>query len=90
MIIDYEDSDLVLYKKYYEVAELKQIADDDYESIGFYPLENYRQAARVAKQVSLKCGAADVVCYMPTEDTEYHTLWFERYINGKKQYRCEI
>lgn len=89
-MLDYNDTELVIGKKYYEVAELKQIADDDYESVDYYTQENYRQAVRTAKQVSIKCGAADVVCYTPTEDTEYHTLWFERYINGKKQYRCEI
>lgn len=89
-MLDYEDTELVIGKKYYEVAKLKQIAGDDYESVDFYEQENYRQAVRAAKQVSIKCGAADVVCYTPTEDTYYHTIWFERYINGKKQYRCEL
>jgi hypothetical protein len=89
-MLDYEDTELVIGKKYYEVAKLTQITGDDFESVDSYTQENYRQAVRVAKKVSLEFGAADVVCYTPTEDTYYHTIWFERYINGEKQYRCEL
>lgn len=86
----FEDTELVIGKKYYETAKMKQISDDDFESIEFYEEDNYRQAVRTAKELSLSCDAVDIICYTPTEYTSYHTLWFERYINGKKQFRAEV
>lgn len=86
----FEDSELVIGKKYYDVAIMKRISDDDFESMDIDGADNYRQAVRIAKKLSLERDAIDIVCYTPTVDTSYYTLWFERYINGKKQYRCEI
>lgn len=89
-MVDYEDTDLVIGKRYYETAKMKQIADDDFESVEFYSEDNYREAVRTAQKLSKDYDAVDIVCYTPTEDTSYHTLWFERYINGKKQFRAEV
>lgn len=86
----FEDSESVIGKKYYDVAIMNRVSDDDFESVNIDGADNYRQAVRIAKKLSLKRDAIDIVCYTPTIHTSYHTLWFERYINGKKQYRCEI
>lgn len=85
----FPNSELIIGKKYYEVSYQKRILD--YETIGCdYSGEPYRVCAKIAKEKSLKYDAVDVVCYTATEQTSYHTLWFERYINGKKQERIEI
>lgn len=80
----FEGSELVIGKKYYDVAIMKRISDNDFESMDIDGSDNYRQAVRIAKKLSLERDAIDIVCYTPTVYTSYHTFWFERYINGKK------
>lgn len=88
----YPDSDLIIGKKYYEVAFMKHVegsVDDDFESVFFDSAVNYRHAVFYAKQASMKHDACDVICYTATEDTSYEQIFREQYIKGKKQIRLE-
>ena len=89
----FEDSDLIIGKKYYEVALLKRtkgsvddFVTEQYDGCG----EPYRECAKAAKGMSLDWDACDVVCYTATEWTSCCVIWVERYIKGKKIWRKNI
>lgn len=75
-------------------------ADHDYETIDFEPCENYREAVKLAKEISRKIPYKDahgyeivqvqIAAYYDGEEAEqeygtsYYLLWKEIYENGKK------
>lgn len=74
-------------------------ADHDLETVDFEPCENYREAAKLAKEISKKIpyfwGNTEIVqvqiaAYYDGEEAEYeygttyYLLWKETYENGKR------
>lgn len=93
-------------KKNYEVGILgwaysndNAEQDHDLETCAYNLADNYRDAVRIAKELSLpenshntacknnKVVCTEVVCYTETECTSYSVIFYERYVNGKKESR---
>lgn len=80
-------------RNFYEVALMKQVegsVENDFESMEFEDATNYREAARIAKEASMKWDACDVICYTWTETSMYEEIYREQYIKGKKQFRWTL
>lgn len=79
-------------RNFYEVGLMKHVegsVDDDFETMEFCDAENYKEAVKIAKQLSKEWDACDVICYTWTDDTMYQEIFKEQYIKGKKQWRMD-
>lgn len=63
----------------------------DYESVDFIVADNYREAAKTAKEESKKHDGimerVFITCYFEDDVSSYNEVWWEYYDNGHKDKR---
>ena len=80
-----EDYRIEKARNFYEVGLMKHVegsVENDFETIEFVDVENYRDAVKSAKELSKEWDACNVCCYTWTDISSYEEVFKEQYIKG--------